>query len=122
MRIVIPFALPGVNEIVDANRDGWHKGSGLKRHWQHRVELVLKRQARPLREPVTIHWVWIEKDRRRDPDNVMGGGKKIILDAMVRVKLLRGDGWSNIRPPMTDEWKVDKKKPRVEIEITEAEG
>ena len=120
MKLVIPFTLPGMNELIDANRDSRYKGAGLKKHWQHRVELVLRRKARPLREPVRIRWIWVEKDRRRDPDNVMAGGKKIILDAMVKTRMLRNDGWGNIESGMTDEWMVDKKHPRIEVEIQEA--
>lgn len=120
MKITIPFTLPGMNELIDANRNSRYKGAGLKKYWQHRVEMVIKRKARPLREPVTITWVWIEKDRRRDPDNVTAGGKKIILDALVHVGYLRNDGWGNIQPPMTDGWKVDKNHPRVELYIEEA--
>lgn len=121
MKLVIPFALPGMNELIGANRQSKYQGAGLKKYWQHRVEMVIKRKARPLREPVTITWVWVERDRRRDPDNVMAGGKKIILDALVKTKYLRNDGWGNIQPPMTDGWKVDKNHPRVELYIEEAE-
>lgn len=120
MKIIIPFTLPGMNELIGANRDSRYKGAGMKKYWQHRVEMVLKRKARPLREPVKIHWLWVEKDRRRDPDNVMAGGKKIILDAMVKTKMLRNDGWSNIESGMDDDWAVDKTRPRIEIEIQEA--
>ena len=120
IKFIIPFTLPTINDVVGANRANRYQGAGQKRYWQSRVEKILRRGARPLREPVTIRWVWVEKDRRRDPDNVSGGGRKIILDAMVRVKLLRGDGWENISPPMVDEWRVDKKRPRVEIYVTEA--
>lgn len=121
MKITIPFTLPGMNELIDANRNSRYKGAGLKKYWQHRVEMCIKRKSRPLREPVTITWVWIEKDRRRDPDNVAAGGKKIILDALVKTKFLRNDGWGNIQSPMTDGWKVDKNHPRVEVYIQEAE-
>ena len=92
--------------------------------WQlimNAVILVLRRQIRrPLREPVIMHYLWVEKDRRRDKDNVSSGGRKIIQDALVKMKALKNDGWANI-DSFSDAFSVDKKRPRIEIEIEEAE-
>ena len=122
MRVTIPFPLAGLNDIIDAERVHRQKGAKLKREQMNAVILVLRRQIkRPLREPVTMRYLWVEKDRRRDKDNISGGGRKIIQDALVRMKALKNDGWGNI-DGFSDEFAVDKKRPRVEIEIEEAEG
>ena len=122
MRVTIPFPLAGLNDIIDAERAHRQKGAKLKREQMNAVILVLRRQIRrPLREPVTMRYLWVEKDRRRDKDNISGGGRKIIQDALVRMKALKNDGWGNI-DGFSDEFAVDKKRPRVEIEIKEAEG
>ena len=121
MRVIIPFSLAGMNDIIDAERTHRQKGAKLKRDQMNAVILVLRRQIRrPLREPVTMHYLWVEKDRRRDKDNISSGGRKIIQDAMVRMKVLKNDGWSNIEG-FSDGFSVDKKRPRVEIEIEEGE-
>ena len=73
---------------------------------------------RPLREPVIMDYMWIERDRRRDKDNICGFGRKVIQDAFVQVHALRNDGWANIKN-FSDDFCVDKKRPRVEIEIRE---
>lgn len=121
MRVTIPFPLAGLNDIIEAERAHRQKGAKLKREQMNAVILVLRRQIRrPLREPVTMHYLWVEKDRRRDKDNVSAGGRKIIQDALVRMKVLKNDGWANIEN-FSDAFSVDKKRPRIEIEIEEKE-
>ena len=120
MRVVIPFTLPGLNDIIDAERTHRQRGAAHKREWTNRLILVLKRQIRgPLKEPVVMRYRWVEKDRRRDKDNVSSGGRKYIQDALVKMRAMKNDGWSNIEG-FSDEFAVDKKHPRVEIEILEA--
>lgn len=119
MRIVIPFPLPGLNDYITAERANRQKGAAMKRSWQRKVMLVLKRQLRgPLREPVVMHYTWVEKDRRRDKDNISSFGRKVIQDALVELHALRNDGWSNIEG-FSDRFLVDRKSPRVELEIEE---
>jgi hypothetical protein len=36
---------------------------------------------------------WREKNRRRDPDNIAGGGRKLVFDGLILAKILAGDGW-----------------------------
>lgn len=67
-----------------------------------------------------MHYLWVEKDRRRDKDNVSSFGRKIIQDALVSVHALKNDGWANIEG-FTDSFAMDKKRHRIEIIIEEAE-
>lgn len=91
MKIIIPFPLPGLNDYISAERSHRQKGAALKRKAQRSVTAVLKRQIRgSLREPVTIHYTWVEKDRRRDKENVSGFGHKVIQDALVNIGALKG--------------------------------
>lgn len=122
MKLVIPFALPGLNDYIEAERAHRQKGAALKRQCQRDIAAALRRQVRgPLREPVVMRYTWVEKDRRRDKDNISSFGRKIIQDTLVRMKALRNDGWANI-DGFSDEFRVDKRNPRVEIEIEEAES
>lgn len=121
VKIVIPFALPGLNELIAAERQHRQKAAKLKREQQRAVEMCIRQQLRrPLREPVTMHYLWVEKDRRRDKDNVSSFGRKIIQDALVSVHALQNDGWTDI-DGFTDAFAVDKKRPRVEVVIDEVE-
>ncbi len=119
MKLVIPFPLPGLNEYVTAERSHRQKGANMKREWQGAVVAALRRQIRkPLREPVTMHYIWYEKDQKRDKDNISAFGRKVIQDALVQMHILRNDGWRNING-FSDDFRVDKNRPRVEIEIEE---
>lgn len=44
--------------------------------------------------------------------------KKFILDALVKKGVLKDDGWKWVKG-FTDEFFVDKKNPRVEVEMEE---
>ena len=119
MKVVIPFALPGLNDYVDAERRHRQSGGSFKRKWQNAVFNALRGQIRrPLREPVRLSFLWVEKDRRRDKDNGAAFGRKVIQDALVQMRALRNDGWQNIAG-FTDDFAVDKGRPRIEIEIEE---
>lgn len=61
---------------------------------------------------------WYEKDKRRDLDNVSSFGRKVIQDALVYTGVIQNDGWKEITG-FSDEFYVDKKNPRIEVEIEE---
>lgn len=42
-----------------------------------------------------FEFTWFETTRKRDPDNIAAGGRKIILDAMRAIGMLSNDGWSS---------------------------
>lgn len=120
MKIHIPGSLPGLNNLIDAERAHRQKGAALKRDAQALVEEELSDQiTRPLREPVVMHYTWIERNRKRDKDNISSFGRKVIQDALVAVGALENDGWSNIEG-FTDAFDVDPDNPRIEIDIKEA--
>lgn len=120
MKLIIPFSLPGLNEYIEAERQNRYKGADMKKKWQKLVAAALRRQIRgKLLEPVKMTYTWYEKDRRRDKDNISSFGRKVIQDALVReLHVLENDGWANI-DGFSDRFRVDKLRPRVEIEITE---
>lgn len=119
IKITIPFTLPGLNEYINAERTSRYKAAELKHRCETRVSLVLRQQLRrPLKEPVYMEYRWIERDKRRDKDNICAYGRKIIQDTLVKSKLLKNDGWGNISG-FSDSFAVDKSNPRIEIIITE---
>lgn len=67
---------------------------------------------------VTVRWV--EKDRRRDYDNI-SAGVKVILDALVATERIKGDSQKWVRP-VKHEFSVDKNNPRIEVEVHECES
>ena len=119
-RLIIPGQLPGLNDYIEAERAHRQRGARLKREAQGLVLLAIRRQLREVRftRPVHMRYLWVERSRRRDKDNVSAFGRKVIQDALVAAKVLQNDGWAHVEG-FTDAFDVDKKKPRIEVEISD---
>lgn len=120
MKITIYGRLPGLNEYIDAERQSRYKAAALKSQSEKLVMACARRDLRKWRAhgPVYMRYTWYERDRRRDKDNVSGYGRKVIQDALVKGGYLRNDGWNEIAG-FSDEFRVDKSCPRIEVEIEE---
>ncbi len=113
----VPGPLPGMNEIINACKRKVGRRSGsypaymvLKEQWMFAV-IASARTARLESfgaEKVLFRFKWLEANRMRDPDNVTSGGRKIILDGLVKGGYLGNDGWKNVGG-WADEWDVSKK-------------
>lgn len=127
----IPFKLPGMNEIVGSSKasgvyhykahlngvpDG-KRGRGkygrVKRGLEDAIILIAKTSIRPVKL-ARFSFLWVEADRRRDPDNIHAGAK-IVFDALIRARIIPGDGWSYIVPPIIHDWKLLKEVLRPDI-------
>ena len=69
-------------------------------------------------KPVIMRYTWYEQNKRRDLDNISSFGRKVIQDALVTSKVLKNDGWDEIKG-YSDEFYVDSKNPRIEVLIEE---
>ena len=120
MRITIRGTLPGLNEYINAERTSRYKGAAMKKQAEHVVILSAKSQLRGWKPkgPVFIGYLWVEKDRRRDKDNISGFGRKVIQDALIKANVLKNDGWREI-DSYQDWFAVNGKNPRIEILIVE---
>ena len=87
--------LPGLNELIEANRNGWREGARLKKETDTLIRLSI-RAARgrgecwAVRDQCAVLFYWFERNHRRDLDNIFSG-KKFILDAMVAEGLIKND-------------------------------
>lgn len=117
-KLVILGRLPGLNEYIAAERSNRHAAAQMKREAQQGVEWAVRAQLRGVHftQPVWMHYRWFEPDRRRDKDNVSAFGRKVIQDALVSAKVLKNDNWACI-DGFSDEFCVDRKRPRIEVEI-----
>lgn len=120
MKLTVYGTLPGLNEIINENRRNYHAGAKLKKESQYLVTVWAKKTLGrwQAKAPVVMHYKWFEPNRKRDKDNICAGGRKIIQDALVQNGNLKGDGWHDIQG-FTDEFFVDKKDPRIEVDIEE---
>ena len=124
LRIVIPGTLPNLNDYIEAERISKYKAAALKRETENAIGYYInlaKRQQEMPGPPVTMHYTWIEPNRRRDLDNISSFGRKVIQDSLVTAGILPNDGWKHIAG-FSDSFEVDAKNPRVEIEIRSLVG
>lgn len=120
MKLTIPGPLPGLNEYIEAERRNRYKGAAMKRKVQRAVELCSKTQLRKFcpAGPVWMKYTWYERNKRRDKDNISSFGRKVIQDGLVKAGILENDGWKQIEG-FSDLFRIDEKRPRVEVEIIE---
>lgn len=119
MKLIIQGQLPGANAYIDACHRNKHLANKLKHQAESTVMWAAKSQLRGVRfnGPVIMHYTWVEPNRRRDKDNIVFA-KKFVQDALVRDGVLANDGWAQIKG-FSDDFAVDRKRPRVEVEILE---
>lgn len=118
----IHMRLPGLNELIESNRRGWHNGARLKSDTDTAICWSIRKAmqdgtCRKAAGPVRIHFTWHERNRKRDLDNIFSG-KKFILDAMQRMDILEGDGQKYVTG-LQDDFVLDN-ADYVEVEITES--
>lgn len=118
-KIIIPGLLPGLNEYISAERTNKHIAAKMKRQTEELVIYIARAKHIKFNQPVHITYRWIEKNRKRDKDNI-AFAKKFVQDALVKAKVLENDGWQHITG-FTDLFEVDPKNPRVEITIQEVQ-
>lgn len=110
----IPGPLPNVNDIAGKNR--WTYGKD-KKEWTQRIAWLAKAAQLPQIARAHFDFKWFEATKRRNPDNISGGGKKLVFDGLVTAKVLPNDGWSQVAG-WTDSFHVDAKRPGVLVTIT----
>ena len=90
----------------------------MKKEAEEKVSVYIMQQLQGLEivKPVKIEFVWVEKDMRRDPDNISGFGRKVILDALVRTGILQDDSRKYVTS-FEDSFLVDKVNPRIEVNV-----
>jgi len=117
----IPGPLPGRNEAEKAARGHKMAAAKLKEMWTERIAFhILVQLGHPkIKPPVFLSFLWIEKNKRRDPDNIISA-KKYLLDGIVRAKLIPNDGWKEIFG-IQDKWVVGE-KPGVLVTVSEVTG
>jgi len=104
----------------------------LRLHWARRRELVeLWRQecavaaiqaGRPSfkRAMIRLH-LFYGRLPLPDPDNAQGAASKLILDGLVHAGVLPGDRQEHVAGVTLATLAVDKRNPRVEVEVTAVE-
>lgn len=117
-RVEIPFKLPSCNDYINACRRNRFAGAKMKVETEKAIGEYFADLPK-FEYPIKIHFTWIEKNKRRDPDNCCFA-KKFILDAMVTAGVLENDNRKCVYA-FTDSFK-DGTETKVLLEIEEVKN
>ena len=87
----IPIRLPGLNEYQNACRRHPLHGAAMKKQAIQQIMTYLT-PVEKLSWPAQFEIIYTEPNKKRDIDNIMGFGAKVILDAFVKAGFLPDDG------------------------------
>jgi len=114
----IPGKLPGLNDIIRKAYHNRFSANTLKKKSQKLIGQHIVASRIPIfKDPVVISFDWIEPDHRRDIDNISGGGRKYILDALVECGKLQGDSRRYIQGFVDQFPDPDKHNPHIRVTI-----
>jgi len=89
IKVTIPLKLPSLNDYTKMCRADGRYANKIKQNLEQQIGLYLIQLPR-FENPVKIHFIWVESNKRRDLDNICFA-KKFILDAMVKYGKLKDD-------------------------------
>lgn len=94
-RFIVNAKLPSLNEYIDVCRSNKYQAAGYKRDIEEMIgwaikQALVKRELKATNKPCIVKFTWIEKDARRDYDNI-AFAKKFILDAMQKQGIIPND-------------------------------
>ena len=115
---IIPGRLDGLNEYIDFCRKNKYAGAKAKKENQGKVVAAIIDSChieKITSFPITLKIKWVEKNKRRDIDNVTFG-TKFIQDAMVEMGIIPDDSQKFING-IVHEVTVDKDNPHIEVEV-----
>lgn len=115
--LVIEGTLVNLNDYTRACRTNRFVGNEMKERTESIISSYIFQQLKGvhIHEPVRLSFRWYEPNRKRDLDNICFA-KKFVLDALVKNNVLVDDGWRWVKG-FTDEFFIDKDRPRVEVDI-----
>ena len=120
--VIIRGEFPGLNEFIAANRrrnGNWSGGNTMKQRDQNIIAAQLPKIHTD--SPIWIDYRFFCPNRKKDKDNISGYFHKVFQDALVARRVINNDGWKDIEG-FSDRFYIDRKDPRVEVEIREIGG
>ena len=116
--LTIQGSLPSLNQYTRACRSNKYVGAKMKKDAEQVIGLYIMQQLKTSFDGrIKLAFRWYCKDKRQDLDNICFA-KKFILDALVANSVIVGDGWRCVTG-FTDDFFVDAKNPRIEVDIYE---
>lgn len=117
MQYEIDMKLPSLNDYIRVCRRNKFEAANYKADIESQIALFLAKMPK-YSKPITIHFHWVEGNKRRDLDNI-AFAKKFILDAMVKAGKLKDDNRRHVTA-FTDTFAYGN-ETKVILQISEAE-
>lgn len=114
MKFTIKGRLPGLNELIESSRRSKYGANNQKRDVQQYISFFIPKGT--MKRPCFVLITFYEPDNRRDVDNIISGGCKLILDSLVHCGTLPNDNRKWVKQ-ITPVVLTDKDNPRVEVEL-----
>lgn len=89
MIIEIPLKLPSLNDYIMKCRTNKYAGAYMKEQVENDIAVFINKLPK-YNKPIKINFIWVEKNKKRDLDNICFA-KKFILDAMQKCGKLEND-------------------------------
>ena len=89
IRIEIPMKLPSLNDYINSCRGNRYAGATMKKEVEADIGWYIN-QLPKFSKPIKINFTWVEKNKKRDFDNICFA-KKFILDALQKSGKLEND-------------------------------
>lgn len=124
-RFWIPGPMPGLNEIIEANRQfytrknkRYYKYASMKKKWEKIIgDCLIIYKVKPVPDKYSLVITPVEPNRRRDPGNVECGIVKILEDALQKHGIIKSDGQKHRQGCKFLPIKINAKRPGVEVAI-----
>lgn len=103
--------MPGLNDLLAGSRNAkgsWNAYNAVKQKWSASIQLLVRARGVRATGPAFFTFLFVEPDKRRDPDNLTAAGIKLIFDSLVGSEVLEGDGWQHVLG-FTSYWQVGSK-------------
>lgn len=112
----------GLNDYINASRENRYHSASLKKKQEKIVQVALSHAAfkgtiHKHKKPCELWITFVEKDHRRDLDNI-SIATKFIQDEMVKFGIFPDDSTKYIKL-LHYTVAYDKKHPRIEVEVRE---
>lgn len=108
---MVPGRLDGLNEMIGEARKHWSSSAKQKKENQKLVvDELFYSKIQPIPGPFLLDITWVERDDKRDPDNV-AAGKKYILDGLQEMGIIPNDGRKQVAGWSEDVVTATKEQP-----------
>ena len=111
---------PSLNDYLSATGRNPRAGNNMKQGFVNDLSWCIRKDLKRWKadNPIILHYVIYEPNKKRDHDNTISVIMKYIQDTLQKCGVIPNDGWANVLN-FTHDFYLDRENPRVEVYIEE---